>query len=114
LVIFKKSIIIKEKKGYRIVRKFLLAFLAVIPISSVTAPIVSSQITKANNIHYVNENIYLDNKKQKSTTDESFFNLDGDNYQTTHRIYISSNKDKSLPAQENTIDDIIGKGKKDT
>ena len=92
----------------------MLAFLAVIPISSVTAPIVSSQITKANNIHYVNENIYLDNKKQKSTTDESFFNLDGDNYQTTHRIYISSNKDKSLPAQENTIDDIIGKGKKDT
>ncbi len=92
----------------------MLAFLAVIPISSATAPIVSSQITKDNNIHYINENIYLDNKQQKSIADESFFNLDGDNYQTTHRIYISSNKDKSLPAQENTVDDIIGKGKKDT
>lgn len=95
-------------------RKFLFAFLVVIPVSSATTPIVSSQVTKHNNVHYVNENIYLDNKDQKLTADETFFNLNGNNYQTIHRIYISSNKDKSLPEKANTVDYIIGKGKKDT
>lgn len=96
----------------------MLAFLAVIPVASATAPIVSSQITtKSNNIHYVNENIYLDNKKNESqnlSKNQDSFSVNGDNYQTTHRVYIHSDSDKYLPEQENTVDDIIGKGKKDT
>ena len=94
-------------------KKFLLALLTIIPISSgVISIVVGSQVVR-NNITYVNKTIYLDNKKQKLVENQDSFVVNGNYYDTTHRIYMSSNKDKTLPEQDNRDDYIIGKGKKD-
>jgi len=102
-----------RKERCRRVKKFLLALLTIIPISSgVISIVVGSQVVR-NNITYVNKTIYLDNKKQKLVENQDSFVVNGNYYDTTHRIYMSSNKDKTLPEQDNRDDYIIGKGKKD-
>lgn len=100
-------------------KKLLISLSTLIPIFSATSILAAAQ--KVNNLstenfQQIQKNIDLvSNSDDFSTTDEDdYYTLEGQNYNTTYRVFISSNKDTSLPNIENSVTYALGKKSKDT
>ena len=100
-------------------KKVLISLSTLIPIFSATSILAAAQ--KVNNLstenfQQIQKNIDLvSNSDDFSTTDEDdYYTLEGQNYNTTYRVFISSNKDTSLPNIENSVTYALGKKSKDT
>jgi len=100
-------------------KKLLISLSTLIPIFSATSILAAAQ--KVNNLstenfQQIQKNIDLvSNSDDFSTTDEDdYYTLEGQNYNTTYRVYISSNKQTSLPNIENSVNYALGKKSKDT
>lgn len=100
-------------------KKLLISLSALIPIFSATSILASSQSMNnlsTQNFQQFQKNIDLvSDSNDFSTTDEDdYYTLNGQNYNTIYRVFISSNKDRSLPNIENSVDYALGKKAKNT
>ncbi len=100
-------------------KKLLISLSALIPIFSATSILATSQSMNnlsTQNFQQIQKNINLvSNGNDFSMTDEDdYYTLNGQNYNTNYRVYISSNKNTSLPNIGNSVDYVLGKKAKNT